>query len=93
MAEFRSVPGQLWNANRRSGRRRTVHSGQIFHVGVVCMRIAGLFVAAVLVAFPVVSFAADTTPLVTAEWLKAHADDENVVIVDIRDKVARDRSG
>lgn len=52
------------------------------------MRIAGLFVAAVLVAFPLVSFAADTTPLVTAEWLKTHANDENVVIVDIRDKVA-----
>lgn len=44
-------------------------------------------VAAFLVAAPVVAFAQDVTPLVTAEWLKAHAGDENVVVLDIRDEI------
>jgi thiosulfate/3-mercaptopyruvate sulfurtransferase len=53
------------------------------------MRLASFAAAAAfVVAAPVVAFAADVTPLVTAEWLKAHAADENVVIVDIRDDIA-----
>src|SRR5215217_6395699 len=52
------------------------------------MRFASLAVAAALVvAAPVVTFAQDVTPLVTAEWLKAHAGDENIAIIDIRDKI------
>ncbi len=51
------------------------------------MRLSSVIAAAVLVATPVVVQAADVTPLVTAEWLKAHAADENVVVVDIRDKI------
>lgn len=51
------------------------------------MRLASLAVAAVLVAVPVFAHAADITPLVTAEWLKANASDPNVVILDVRDKV------
>ncbi|MBK8082420.1 MAG: sulfurtransferase [Devosia sp.] len=52
------------------------------------MRLSALITAAVLALVPASSFAADASPLVTAEWLKAHAGDPNVVIVDIRDKVA-----
>lgn len=52
------------------------------------MRLASLVTAvAFVVAAPVVTFAQDVTPLVTAEWLKAHADDENIAIIDIRDKI------
>lgn len=51
------------------------------------MRLSSVIAAAVLVATPVVVHAQDVTPLVTAEWLKTHAADENVVVVDIRDKI------
>lgn len=52
------------------------------------MRLASLFAAAaMIVAAPVFSYAQDVTPLVTAEWLKAHAGDENLKIIDIRDKI------
>ena len=52
------------------------------------MRLASLVTAvAFVVAAPVVTFAQDVTPLVTAEWLKAHAGDENIAIIDIRDKI------
>lgn len=33
------------------------------------------------------AFAQDVTPLVTAEWLKANAGNDNLVILDVRDKV------
>ena len=36
---------------------------------------------------PAVAQARDVTPLVSAEWLKANADKDNLVILDIRDKV------
>ncbi|KKB10023.1 sulfurtransferase [Devosia chinhatensis] len=53
------------------------------------MRLASLAAAAAfLVAAPVLVQAQDVTPLVTAEWLKAHAGDENVKIIDIRDNIA-----
>ena len=53
------------------------------------MRLASLVAAAaMIVAAPVFSHAQDVTPLVTAEWLKAHAGDENLKIIDIRDKIA-----
>jgi thiosulfate/3-mercaptopyruvate sulfurtransferase len=52
------------------------------------MRFASLAAAAAfLVAAPVIAFARDVTPLVTADWLKAHAGDENVRIIDIRDDI------
>ncbi len=51
------------------------------------MRLSFLAAAAMLVAAPVAVQAADVTPLVTAEWLKANAADENVVILDIRDDI------
>lgn len=52
------------------------------------MRLASFAAAAALVvAVPVFAVAADVTPLVTAEWLKAHAGDENIAIIDIRDKI------
>ncbi len=50
------------------------------------MRTPLLALAAAVIAGP--AFAADVTPLVDAAWLKANAADENVVIVDIRDKIA-----
>ena len=53
------------------------------------MRFASLVTVAAFVAVaPVMAFAADVTPLVSAEWLKAHAADENIAIIDIRDKIA-----
>ena len=53
------------------------------------MRFASLVAAAAfVVAAPVFAQAQDVTPLVTAEWLKAHAGDENVAIIDIRDNIA-----
>lgn len=52
------------------------------------MRLASLITAAAFVAVtPVVAFAQDVTPLVTAEWLKTHAGDDNLKIIDIRDKI------
>lgn len=53
------------------------------------MRLASLIAAAAfVVAAPVFVQAQDVTPLVTAEWVKAHAGDENVVLLDIRDNIA-----
>ncbi|WIY51755.1 sulfurtransferase [Devosia sp. YIM 151766] len=53
------------------------------------MRLAPLIAAAAFVAAaPVMANAQEVTPLVTAEWLQAHAGDENLVIVDIRDNIA-----
>lgn len=53
------------------------------------MRIASLAAAALFICVaPFTAQAADVTPLVTADWVKANAGNENVVIVDIRDKVA-----
>ena len=51
------------------------------------MRLASLAAAAFLIAIPAVAQAEDVTPLVTAEWVKAHAGDANVVLLDIRDKI------
>lgn len=52
------------------------------------MRLASFVAAAVMVvAAPSLAAAQDVTPLVTAEWLKAHAGDENLKIIDIRDKI------
>lgn len=51
------------------------------------MRIPTFLAAALLVLAPV-AVQAEATPLVTAEWLKAQAGNENVVILDIRDNVA-----
>ena len=52
------------------------------------MRFATLATAAALiVAAPVFANAQEVTPLVTAEWLQAHAGDENLKIIDIRDKI------
>ena len=51
------------------------------------MRIPTFLAAALLVLAPVAAHA-EATPLVTAEWLKAQAGNENVVILDIRDNVA-----
>lgn len=51
------------------------------------MRFTSLVAAAFLIAAPVAAVAQEVTPLVTAEWLKAHAGDENVLILDIRDDV------
>jgi thiosulfate/3-mercaptopyruvate sulfurtransferase len=51
------------------------------------MRLSFVAAAAMLLAAPVAAQAADVTPLVTAEWLKANAADENVVILDIRDDI------
>lgn len=53
------------------------------------MRFASLAAAAIVVlAAPFAAQAAEVTPLVTADWVKANAGNENVVILDIRDKVA-----
>ncbi len=53
------------------------------------MRLASFIAAAAfVVAAPVIVQAQDVTPLVTAEWVKAHAGDENVVLLDIRDNIA-----
>ncbi|ODT73127.1 MAG: sulfurtransferase [Pelagibacterium sp. SCN 63-23] len=51
------------------------------------MRLAAFATAIVLVAAPIAVQAQDVTPLVSAEWLKTHAGDDNLVILDIRDKV------
>lgn len=53
------------------------------------MRFASLAAAAIVVlAAPFVAQAAEVTPLVTADWVKANVGNENVVVLDIRDKVA-----
>lgn len=52
------------------------------------MRFTALAAAVLVVAVPFATHAAEVTPLVTAEWLKANAADENVVVLDIRDNVA-----
>lgn len=51
------------------------------------MRIPTFLAAALLVLAPMAA-QAEVTPLVTAEWLKSQAGNENIVIVDIRDNVA-----
>ncbi|MEQ9635700.1 MAG: sulfurtransferase [Devosia marina] len=48
------------------------------------MRLSTFAAAAVLAVTPIAVQAQDVTPLVSAEWLKAHADDDNLVILDIR---------
>ena len=48
------------------------------------MRLSTFATAAVLAVTPIAVQAQDVTPLVSAEWLKAHASDENLVILDIR---------
>lgn len=53
------------------------------------MRFATLVAAAFVAVVPVAVQAQEITPLVTAEWLKAHAADENVVILDIRDDIEK----
>ncbi|ODT69637.1 MAG: sulfurtransferase [Pelagibacterium sp. SCN 63-23] len=53
------------------------------------MRLASLITAAAFaVAVPVMAHAQDVTPLVTAEWVKTHGGDDNVVLLDIRDNIA-----
>ncbi|SMQ70069.1 thiosulfate/3-mercaptopyruvate sulfurtransferase [Devosia lucknowensis] len=52
------------------------------------MRFASIVAAVAIVAVaPVFAQAQDVTPLVTAEWLKAHSADDNVVVIDIRDDI------
>lgn len=51
------------------------------------MRFSPLLAALVVVSAPAVVVAQDVTPLVTAEWLKAQAGDENLKIIDIRDNI------
>lgn len=55
------------------------------------MRIAALALFSSLLAGS--AFAADATPLVDAAWVKAHGKDQNVVLLDIRDKVAETALG
>lgn len=52
------------------------------------MRLAPTVILFASLAAPAFAQAQDVTPLVTAEWLKAHADNDNLVVLDIRDKVA-----
>lgn len=53
------------------------------------MRLASLITAAAfVVAAPTIVQAQDITPLVTADWVQAHAADDNVVLLDIRDNIA-----
>lgn len=51
------------------------------------MRLA-LTSAILLAGLSAPAFAHDVTPLVTADWLKANAGADNLVILDVRDKVA-----
>ncbi|RVI47779.1 sulfurtransferase, partial [Sinorhizobium medicae] len=55
------------------------------------MRLASL--AFTLTVLASSALAAEVKPLVDAEWVKAKAGDENVVILDIRDKVAETELG
>ena len=48
------------------------------------MRLSTFATAAVLAVTPIAVQAQDVTPLVSAEWLKARAGDDNLVILDIR---------
>jgi thiosulfate/3-mercaptopyruvate sulfurtransferase len=50
------------------------------------MRVLMFAVAGDFLAVPV--FAAEATPLVDTAWLKIHGKDKNVVLLDIRDKIA-----
>lgn len=50
------------------------------------MRIASIALTLALLAAP--AFADEIRPLVDAEWLKANTGKENVVVLDIRDKIA-----
>src|SRR5687768_3398488 len=56
------------------------------NTGASSMRLASL--AFTLTVLASSALAAEVKPLVDAEWVKANAGDENVVILDIRDKVA-----
>lgn len=51
------------------------------------MRFAAFASAVLLAVAPVAAYAQEVTPLVTAEWLKVHAADDNLVILDIRDNI------
>jgi thiosulfate/3-mercaptopyruvate sulfurtransferase len=51
------------------------------------MRLSTFAAAAMIAVVPVAAHAQEVTPLVTAEWLKAHASDENLKIIDIRDDI------
>lgn len=55
------------------------------------MRTASLAFTLSILAYP--ALAADVGPLVDAEWVKANAGKENVVILDIRDKIAETELG
>lgn len=48
------------------------------------MRFSTFATAAVLAMAPIAVQAQDVTPLVSAEWLNTHANDDNLVILDIR---------
>ena len=52
------------------------------------MHLPTFALAALLAAAPVAVQAQEVTPLVSVEWLKAHAGDDNLVILDIRDNIA-----
>lgn len=51
------------------------------------MRLAAFLAAAAFAAAPIAVHAEDVTPLVTADWVKTHAGDEHVVLLDIRDDI------
>src|SRR5690606_23208760 len=80
------VCGCNWFVHRRITAALSVPSGADHHRS-IRMRLALLAAAALVVAVPAFARAADVTPLVTAEWLKTHAADENVVILAVRDKI------
>lgn len=53
------------------------------------MRLAATLLTLVAgLAAPAFAAIPDAGPLVNAEWLKSHASDENLVIIDVRDKIA-----
>jgi thiosulfate/3-mercaptopyruvate sulfurtransferase len=52
------------------------------------MRLAPTVILLASLSAPAFAQAQDVTPLVTAEWLKANAGSDDLVILDIRDKVA-----
>lgn len=51
------------------------------------MRLATFAAAIIALAAPAFAQAEDVTPLVTAEWLKARAGADNLVILDVRDNI------
>ncbi|MDB5472928.1 MAG: sulfurtransferase [Devosia sp.] len=53
------------------------------------MRLSSFVAAVVMIAAPLSAHAAEVTPLVSAEWLKSHAGDENIVVLDIRDDIEK----